>query len=346
MIVDKFPDRTTSVEGKEYLYFGGTGYLGLSTNPEFQKILAESMITWGSFYGSSRSSNIQLSIFNTAETYFAKQIGTEDAVTTSSGTLAGKLVVEYLSKSDYTFYHYPKTHPAMLHSKSAPLFIDGKLHPNVLNKTPEAIVITVDAVLALEVEHTSFEFLNDMPSEKKITLVVDESHSLGIVGNRGEGIFKSISREKLERTIMVSSLGKALGLSGGLIASDKDFIDAIKDETLFVSSSCANAGYLQAYLQSQDIIQQQLNILKENIAFLFDDFKPKASFKFSKNNPVIYCNEANFYNDLFSKDIVITNFKYPNYKCLMSRIVITANHTKEDLRTLKDAINELYSKCK
>jgi 7-keto-8-aminopelargonate synthetase-like enzyme len=338
MIVDKFPDRTINVDGKDYLYFGGTAYLGISTHPKFQKILAESMITWGSFYGSSRSSNIKLSIFNKAETFFAKQIGTEDAVTTSSGTLAGKLVVEYLSKSDYTFYHYPKTHPAILHSKSAPLFIDGKLHPNVLNKTPEAIVITVDAVLALEVEPTSFEFLNDIPSEKKITLVIDESHSLGIVGNRGEGIFKSISSEKLERKIMVSSLGKALGLSGGLIASDKEFIDAIKDETLFVSSSCANAGYLQAYLQSQDIIQQQHNILKENLAFLFDDFKPKASFKFSKNYPVIYCNEANFYNDLFSKDIVITNFKYPNYKGLMSRIVITANHTQEDLETLKDAL--------
>jgi 7-keto-8-aminopelargonate synthetase-like enzyme len=346
MFVNKFPDRTISVEGKEYLYFGGTGYLGLSTNPEFQKILTESMITWGSFYGSSRSSNIKLSIFNTAETFFAKQIGTEDAVTTSSGTLAGKLVVEYLSKSDYTFYHYPKTHPAILHSKSAPLFIDGKLHPNVLNKTPEAIVITVDAVLALEVEPTSFEFLNDMPSEKRITLVVDESHSLGIFGKHGEGIFKSISNDTLVRKIMVSSLGKALGLSGGIIASDTAFIEAIKVETLFVSSSCANAGYLEAFMQSQYLIQQQHKKLKENLAFLFDDFKPKSSFKFSKNYPVIYCNEANFYDNLFKKNIIITNFKYPNYKGLMSRIVITANHTQEDLKILKNAMNELYSKNK
>jgi len=335
MIVDKFPDRTISVEGKDYLYFGGTAYLGLSTNPKFQNLLTQSMIKWGSFYGSSRSSNIKLSIFNKAETFFAKQLGAQDAVTTSSGTLAGKLVVEYLSKSENTFYHYPKTHPAILHNKSLPLFIHGKLHPNLLNKTPETAVITVDTVLALEVEPTSFEFLNDIPKEKRITLVVDESHSLGIIGDQGEGIFKNISNETLERKIMVASLGKALGLSGGIIASDSSFIEAIKEEVLFVSSSCANAGYLEAYLQSQDLIKQQQKKLKDNLAFLFDNFNPKSSFKFSKNYPVIYCNEANFYDNLYKKNILITNFKYPNYKGLMSRVVITANHTQEDLKTLK-----------
>ncbi len=338
MIVTNFPDRTIQVEGKDYLYFGGTAYLGLPTNAKFQKILAESISKWGSFYGSSRSSNIILSIFDEVEGFFAKQLGAEDTVTTSSGTLAGKLVLEYLSKSEYTFYHYPKTHPAILHGKSLPLFVDGKLHPNLLNTTFEDVVITVDAVLALEVEPTSFEFLNAISPEKKITLIVDESHSIGIVGKQGKGVFSSISNNNLVRKIMVSSLGKALGLSGGIIASDKSFITAIKNETLFISSSCANAGYLEAYLKSQNLIQEQHIKLKENLDFLFDRFEPKSSFKFSKNYPVIYCNEANFYDNLYKKNIVITNFKYPNYKGIMSRIVITANHTHEDLITLKYAL--------
>ncbi|WP_166959660.1 aminotransferase class I/II-fold pyridoxal phosphate-dependent enzyme [Yeosuana marina] len=338
MIVENFPDRTIQVEGKEYLYFGGTAYLGLSTNASFLKILTQSITKWGSFYGSSRSSNIKLSIFNTAEAFFAEQIGAEAAVTTSSGTLAGKLVLDYLSQSDYTFYHYPKTHPAILHPNSLPVFVNGQLHPNLRNTTNENIVITVDAVLALEVEPTSFDFLNNISSEKKVTLVVDESHSLGIFGKQGQGVFSSILSEKLERKIMVSSLGKALGLSGGIIASDNDFIDSIKNEILFISSSCANAGYLEAYLQSQDLIHQQQKKLKENLAFLFDDFKPKERFKFSKNYPVIYCNEDGFYDYLYKNNIIITNFKYPNYEGFMSRIVISANHTQEDLEILKHAL--------
>ena len=51
--------------------------------------------------------------------------------------------------------------------------------------------------------------------------------------------------------------------------------------------------------------------------------------------PVIYCSEERVFNDLFKQGIIITNFKYPTYKGLMNRIVITANHTQEDLKRLK-----------
>ena len=341
MIVDCFPDRTIEVDGTEYLYFGGTAYLGLPTHKTFQKTLAKSINKWGSFYGSSRNANIQLSIFEKAEKFFATQFGTEQTVVTSSGTLAGRLVLEYLSKSENTFYHYPKTHPAILASNSIPLFIDGELHSNLVNNRSENIVIVADAVLALEVEPTSFEFLNEISPQKKITLVIDESHSLGIVGENGKGIFNTIQNKNLTRKIMVSSLGKALGLSGGVIASDKECIDSIKKEVLFISSSCANAGYLEAYLLSQDlIIKEQHNKLQRNLRVLFENLKANPIFKFNKNYPVIYCESENISKELHKNHIIIANFKYPNYKGLMNRIVITANHTEHDLIKLTTILNQ------
>ena len=341
MTVENFPDRTVIINGKEHLYFGGTAYLGLPTNADFQNTLIKSITKWGSFYGSSRNSNIKLSIFDKAENLFAKQIGTEKSVTTSSGTLAGKLVLEHLSKSKSTFYHYPKTHPAILHSKSLPLFENGILHKNLTDNKKEDIVITVDAVLALEVEPTLFDFLNEISSEKQITLVVDESHSLGVLGKQGEGIFNTIQNKNLKSKIMIASLGKALGLSGGVIAADANFIDAIKNEVLFVSSSCANAAYLESYVVSQNLIKNQQKKLKANLRFLFEDLDLKDSFKFNKDYPVIYCSSEKIYDRLFEKGIIITNFKYPNYKNEMNRIVITANHTKEDLTRLKAALVSL-----
>lgn len=338
MIINSFPDKEIIVNNKPYLYFGGTAYLGLPSNPDFQNILKESITKWGTFYGSSRNSNIKLSVFSKAESLLAKQIGAEDAVTTSSGTLAGKLVLNCISKSETSFYHFPKTHPAILYEKSLPLFLDGKLHPNLLNNKNENVVITTDAVLALEVKPTSFNFLKDISKQKKVTLVVDESHSLGIIGKQGKGIFNTISNKNLVRKIMISSLGKALGISGGLIASDNDFINSIKSEALFISSSCANPAYLEAYLLSQDLYKTQHKKLKENLNYLFKDFKLKSGYTFNKNYPVIYSDDDNIYNRLFEKDIIITNFKYPTYKGLMSRIVITANHTEDDLGRLKNVL--------
>ena len=341
MIVDGFPDRTVFIDKKKYLYFGGTAYLGLPTNPVFQKTLVKSIAKWGSFYGSSRNSNIKLSIFDKAENLFAKQIGTEKSLVTSSGTLAGKMILEYLSKSENTFYHYPKTHPAILHGKSLPLFKNGTLHKNLLNYKKENIVITVDAVLALEVESTSFDFLNDISTNKDITLVVDESHSLGILGKQCRGIFNTIQNKNLKRKIMIASLGKALGLSGGIIASDENFIEEMKNETLFVSSSCASAAYLESYIESQDLIKNQQEKLKHNLSFLFKDLKLDESFKFSKGYPVIYSSGETIYERLIQSGIIISSFNYPNYKDRMNRIVITANHTKEDLIELKQALISL-----
>lgn len=341
MIVDGFPDRTVLIDKKEYLYFGGTAYLGLPTNLVFQKTLVKSIAKWGSFYGSSRNSNIKLSIFDKAENLFAKQIGTEKSLVTSSGTLAGKMILEYLSKTENTFYHYPKTHPAILHSKSLSLFENGTLHKNLLNNKKENIVITVDAVLALEVTSTAFNFLNNISINKDITLVVDESHSLGVLGKEGRGVFRTIQNKNLKRKIMIASLGKALGLSGGIIASDENFIEEMKNETLFVSSSCANAAYLESYIESQDLIKKQQKKLKDNLSFLFKDLKLDESFKFSKDYPVIYSSGETIYEGLIQSGIIISSFNYPNYKDRMNRIVITANHTEEDLIELKQALISL-----
>ena len=342
MIVNRFPDREITIHNKQYLYFGGTSYLGMSTHPVFQNTISNSIKKWGTSYGSSRSSNIKLSVYDKAEQLFAEQIGAEAAVTVSSGALAGKLVIDGLSKEgDKTFYHYPKTHPAVLNSKSLPLFIDDKLHPNLLNHTKEDIVITVDAVLSLEVNPTTFEFLNKISLQKRITLILDESHSLGLVGKHGEGIYDSISNQNLQQKIMISSLGKAIGLSGGIIAADKTFIDIIKNESIFISSSGMNPAYLDAYILSQDLFKQQREKLQENLEFLFKDLDLDSKFKYNINYPVIYCNDETIYKSLFENDIIITNFKYPTYKNLMNRIVITANHTHEDLDKLKNYLNKV-----
>ncbi|MBP0905294.1 aminotransferase class I/II-fold pyridoxal phosphate-dependent enzyme [Mariniflexile gromovii] len=338
MVINAFPDREIIIKDKPFLYFGGTAYLGLPTHPDFQKNIISGIKKWGTAYGSSRNANIKLSIFDEAEHLFAKLIKAEAAVTCSSGTLAGKLVVEYLSKSDNTFYHYPKTHPSILQSKSLPLFVDGELHPNLLNDTVENIVITADAFLGLEVTPTSFDFLNAIPSTKKITLVFDESHSLGIVGNYLEGIFNTISNKNLARKIMVSSLGKALGISGGIVASDVNFIDALKNEPDFISSSSISPAFLEAFVLSQEIIKAQQKKLQTNLGFLFDGYYLNTDFKLNKNYPVIYCEDEKIVEYLFESGMVITHFKYPTYKKSMCRIVITSNHTKTDLTKLKESL--------
>ncbi|MET2986206.1 aminotransferase class I/II-fold pyridoxal phosphate-dependent enzyme [Aureibaculum conchae] len=338
MIVKNFPDRTIAINGKDYLYFGGTGYLGLATHPEFQRILMKSIQKWGTFYGSSRNSNIKLSVYNQFEDFFAQQIGAEASLTVSSGTLAGRLVIDFLEKTSPVFFHYPKTHPAILAKSSLPLFDGVHLNARLLNDKKEDIVITVDAVSGREVKPTVMDFLDKISPQKKITLVVDESHSLGVTGKNGNGIFKTIKHPVILNKIMVCSLGKALGLSGGSIAGTRKFIDALKGESVFISSSAANPAYLQTYLDAQDIYARQRQKLNKNLAYITAHLKNKNIIA-DKNYPAMYIENDAAYDLFLNEGIVITSFNYPTYKKKMNRIVITANHTDKDLEQLVNILN-------
>lgn len=339
MIVQQYPDRIITSNNTEYLYFGGTSYLGVNTHQKFQKMLFQNIKKWGTFYGSSRNSNIKLSVYDDFEQQFANFVHTEKALVTTSGTLAGKLVLDTLLKEQKYFYHYPKTHPAITTNQSKPLFVDDEIHPEIHNQ--KEIVICSDAILGGEVNAVNFNFLDRLPVTIKIILVVDESHSIGILGKKGSGIFSDINHKNITRKIFVSSLSKALGISAGVIASDNEFIEKVALQDSFVSSSGANPSYLQTFLDTQYIYQKQRKKLQKNLDFLSKNLKIKdSSFKFDLSYPVLYLQNDKILSELERNNIIIANFTYPSYKSKMMRIVITANHKKSDLKKLINVLNK------
>ena len=190
MIVNEFPDRTILVDGVEYLYFGGTNYLGITTNTKFQDILFKSIKKWGTAYGSSRNANIKLSIYETAEKLLAKNLGSEASLTVSSGMLGGKLVVEQLSNTTDAIFHFPDTHPAIMNANSLPIEIKGELNPKIFDKNISKITVTTDAYPSQNVKPIDLSILLEIPKEKEINLVIDESHSIGIIGNEWQNYLK------------------------------------------------------------------------------------------------------------------------------------------------------------
>lgn len=340
MMVDKFPDRMITVDGKNYIYFGGTSYLGMASHPEFQKLLFEAINNWGTAYGSSRNANIKLSVYEKVESALARSIGTEKVLSLSSGTLAGQLVLAYLSLRKLKFYHYPKTHPAIIQKNSQPLFLQGHINAELINHVPETVVICADAIISGEIHPTDFKFLNDISLTKKVILIIDESHSLGIVGDEGFGIYNQIIHPIIHQKLIVSSLTKAYGCTGGIIGGSKELIEAFQTHPLFVSASGMNPIFLDALFNAQNLFQIQLHILRDNMAYLAQNFSWNLPFVFNPKYPVIYCTDNRIYDYLKSEGIVITNFKYPNYDIKMNRIVITAQHTHADLDQLINSLKK------
>lgn len=340
MKVNQFPDRIIEVDNEKYLYFGGTAYLGLPMHPEFQNLIIKNVLKWGTAYGSSRSANIQLSAYENGERFLAQFIKAEAALTVSSGMLAGKLVIEALTPDTNCFFHFPNTHTAIKAPNSLPFFIGEKLNPRLLDTATEKITVLTDSVPSFHVKPIDLTILNSIPSNKEITLVVDESHSLGILGMNGCGIFSTINLPNIKRKIMLSSLGKAFGLTGGLIAGDAEFINHMTTHDTFVSSAGMNAAFVQTMADAEKIYMQQHQKLKENLQYIDANLIKNEAVHFDPNYPLIYP-EIEGLNEIFTANkIIVTNFKYPTDTKDLNRIVITANHTKKDLDTIIHILNQ------
>ena len=343
MIVEKFPDRIIEIDQKQYLYFGGTAYLGLPTNKKFQDLVLQNILKWGTTYGSSRTANIKLSAYTAGEIFLIQHIGSEDAVTVSSGMLAGKLVLEKLKKQTDCFYHLNEIHSAIQIENSFPVFINEKLNERLLDPKSEKITILTDGVPSFQTKPVDLSFLKEISNQKEITLVIDESHSLGIVGENGSGIYASIEFP-IKRKILVSSLGKAFGLTGGVIASDSEFIKEIKEIETFTSAAGMNPAFVQTLSDASEIYKIQHQKLKDNLSYIDSILIRNSNILFDKNYPLIYLLSNELVEKLKQEKIIIASFRYTKESEPLNRIVITANHLEEDLDKIVNVLNDFNSR--
>lgn len=339
MNVNQFPDRIIEIDQEQYLYFGGTAYLGLPTNKAFQELVVKNILKWGTTYGSSRSANIKLTAFENGENFLAKFIKAESAVTVSSGMLAGKIVIDELKKQTDSFFHFPDNHPAIQVQDSLPVFINEKINPRLLDSKSEKITLLTDAVSGFQTKAIDLSIINQIPNHKEITLLIDESHSLGILGKNGCGIYSDINLP-IKRKIMVSSLGKAFGLTGGVTASDTSFINQIKEQDIFVSAAGMNPAFVQTLADASVLYLIQHQKLLENLNYIDRKLMRSNNIKFDKTYPLIYLQDENLIEKLKENNIIIANFKYQQNTNNLNRIVVTANHLYEDLDKLISVLND------
>lgn len=334
MNLQSAPNTTTTINGKEYLFFSGTSYLGVSMLSQFQEQIRKSIGLWGTSYGSSRSANITLDVYQKGEQYLSSFLNTEDAVTVSSGTLASQFALNQLELLVDDFYFMPKTHPSILPKSAKPVFIKNDIDSELLNLENKTICIVTDAIAALETGPVSFDFINDIDKTNTIYFLIDESHSLGVLGKNGNGVLASLAFKSNIEKILVSSLGKAFGVNGGIIAGSQRFINSIKEIPLFIGSAGMSPAFLDAFVKGTIIYNHQLEKLKGNCQYIYDRLHHLEMIKISENYPVFFVNDDQIAAYLKEKNILITSFYYPATTQKINRIVLNANHSKEQLNVL------------
>lgn len=339
--VDSFPGRELQRAGRHFLYFGGTSYLGLQTDPDFQDLFIQNVKRYGTNYGASRRANVQLSIFEEAEATLASISGSEACLTLSSGYLAGQLVAQHFDQDIFDRFYAPNTHSALWQKGTLPIIdpadLQGSLQQTAPHKTP---VLFLDSIDTTGCSYPDFEGLRKLPLDRMI-LVVDDSHGIGIMGTNGGGAYALLRELNPKELIVCCSLGKGFGIQAGALFGIRARLDLLQNTELFGGASPAAPAALATLVGGQSIYQSRLQRLRQNLGLFVSKISSQLGrFQFLPEHPAFSFEDVDFTHFLEDNGIVVTNFKYPNENgVLTSRIVISAAHTPEDIQRISGLVN-------
>lgn len=123
---------------------------------------------------------------------------------------------------------------------------------------------------------SNVEELKYLQEKYNLFLYIDDSHSLSITGDKGCGYVRSHIPKLNDKTIIVASLAKAFGASGGLIMMGNEFQRKIINRyggpsnwSQSLNSAAIGAGLASIEIHKTDELKNLQRKLQDNIA-LFD----------------------------------------------------------------------------
>lgn len=345
IILEAMPGRSIHIGGREFLYFSGTSYLGMSRNETFRNLIKEGLSRYGANFGGSRLGNIRFAVFEEAEAWLAAFAGAPAALVVSSGSLAGRLLVEHF-RGKAAFHFAPGTHPALWGEGE---YFEGHYEDWVehmlfsAGKGQEPLAIFANAVDPLLVRKNAFGWLEHLPANRPITVVVDDSHGFGVCGAGGSGTWRELKAPEHVELAVISSLGKAMGIPGGLILGRRPLIDALWHSPFFGGASPPPPAFLFAMLAAKRLYQEAYRRLMGNIR-RFEQRTRRLDLLHSFGNYPAFCTpEARLAPWLREKGCLISQFAYPTPEDEpVTRVVLSALHEEQDIDYLAGAV-EAYS---
>lgn len=336
-LISSFPGRKIISGDSEYLYFGGTAYLGLATLPAFQDIFIKNMRKYGTGYAASRKANIRIDIYEQAENILADLIGCQKALSVSSGFLAGQLALQAFRGEEYAFFCTSDTHPALYHPAASTAGTATQLLEEVRTFTsayPEKkAVVLCDSITITENLYEN-NWYEQLPWSRTV-FIADDSHGLGVMGPNGTGIYRKLKSIPFSELVVCGSLSKGFAVQAGAVFSSAGVIARLWDHPFFAGASPASPAAMATFRDAIPLYEIQRKKLTDHIRTFDNTFSSGDMFRHINGHPSYAYTQESLTRYLLDKGILTTAFHYPDVASpMVRRIVLSASHTEEDLAYL------------
>ncbi len=273
--IESDQDTVVSIKGKKVLMFGSNSYLGLTNHPKIKEAAKKAVDKYGTGCAGSRFLNGTLDIHIELEDRLAKLVGKEGALCFSTGFQVNLGVVSVLTGRRDHLILDELDHASIIEGSRLSFSRVLKFKHNDMKSlesklkicTPESLkLIVVDGIFSMEGDIIKLPELVSLSEKYNATVMVDDAHSIGVLGEKGAGTASHFGlTDKVD--LIMGTFSKSLASLGGFIAADDSVINFIKhnSRSLIFSASITPAS-AASVLAAIDIMESE----PERIEHLWD----------------------------------------------------------------------------
>jgi len=339
-------------DGTEVLNFCANNYLGLSGSGDLISAAKNALDTHGYGMSSVRFICGTQNLHKQLESSIACFFGTDDAILYAACFDANGGVFEPLLSEQDAIISDALNHASIIdgvrlckaqryrYANADMIDLENQL---IASQEQRFRLIVTDGVFSMDGNVAPLDKIVDLAKKYNAMVMVDESHSAGVVGQTGRGVTEKYNL-KGEIEIITGTLGKAFGGAiGGFTTGKKEIIDILRQRSrpyLFSNSippMIAAAGIRMFEMMSEtNVLQDKLH---ENTSYFVDQIL-KAGFDIKPTSSAICAVmlydaklSQEFAIRMLNEGIYVIGFYFPVVPKNQARIrvQISAAHEREQL---------------
>jgi 7-keto-8-aminopelargonate synthetase-like enzyme len=345
------------IDGARYINFAGSSYLGLSGVTEILESGARALRQGGAGYQLSRHFGLVSQALQDIESEGASYFGTEASLYLNTGYLLGFALVEAVRERYSAIYFDELAHYCLRDAISvsglqsyAFRHLDVGHLEELLKRHGtggERALIATDGMYSTFGEIAPLDQMARVAATYGARLLVDESHSFGVLGAKGQGA--SEHHAVLSQAPLIGgSLSKAFGVVGALIPATAIEVDALRvtrvcrGAAVGLPAAAAMGVAALRYVQGHPELRQRLHTntayLKQGLRRLGievgDSIAPVAAFSLPSRGAMSSLQQCLFDDGLY---VLLSDYIGAGSEGVI-RCGIFADHTQAHLDQLLDAL--------
>ncbi|MGC1547073.1 MAG: 8-amino-7-oxononanoate synthase [Rhodanobacter sp.] len=271
-------------DGQRLLSFCSNDYLGLAQHPQLIAALKRTADDEG--VGSTSAHLIcgHRSEHAALEEALAEWTGRERALLFSTGYMANLGVLQALLQRGDVCVQDKLNHACLLDgAQLAGTELKRYQHADVgsaerqLASRPDAAaLLATDGVFSMDGDIAPLHELAKLCARESTTLMVDDAHGLGVLGEEGAGSVAAAGLQQHDVPVLMATLGKALGCSGAFVAGSATLIDGLLQTARPYIYTTAMPPALAAAALAAVRLARSENWRREKLAALITRFRDGA----------------------------------------------------------------------